>query len=222
MPAPGQRFYEEGCFGRYREISLEDDPRRAQFAYFSTLANPYVGLTAEVDVGDFLARCHAIGWPFSLAMTYCAGLAANAIPALRRRIRNGGVVEFDHCRTSHTVLREDGVYAYCTLDPAQPFAQFLPEARRLQEAAREHGTLDDGEEPLDLLFLSSIPWLHYTALTQPTPIPADSNPRITWGKYATEGGKTTLPVTLLVNHALADGLHIAHFFAALREALEQL
>lgn len=207
---------------RYREISLEDDPRRAQFAYFSTLANPYVGLTAEVDVGDFLARCHANGWPFSLAMTYCAGLAANAIPALRRRIRNGGVVEFDHCRTSHTVLREDGVYAYCTLDPAQPFAQFLPEARRLQEAAREHGTLDDGEEPLDLIFLSSIPWLHYTALTQPTPIPADSNPRITWGKYATEGGKTTLPVTLLVNHALADGLHIAQFFAALREALEQL
>ena len=113
-------------------------------------------------------------------------------------------------------------YREISLEDDPRRAQFLPEARRLQEAAREHGTLDDGEEPLDLLFLSSIPWLHYTALTQPTPIPADSNPRITWGKYATEGGKTTLPVTLLVNHALADGLHIAQFFAALREALEQL
>ena len=78
------------------------------------------------------------------------------------------------------------------------------------------------EEALGLLFLSSIPWLHYTAITQPTPVPADSNPRITWGKYALRDGRLCLPVTLLVNHALADGLHIAHFFEALRAEMDAL
>lgn len=42
--------------------------------------------------------------------------------------------------------------------------------------------------------------------------PADSNPRITWGKYQEEGRRAPLPITLLANHALVDGIHIAHFF----------
>ena len=80
--------------------------------------------------------------------------------------------------------------------------------------------MDDGEDGLSLLFLSSLPWLHYTSLTQPTPSPADSNPRITWGGYVAQGGRVTLPVTLLANHALVDGLHIAAFYRALDQELE--
>ena len=68
---------------RYRAISLENDQRRAHFAYFSTMQNPYVGLTAEVEAGAILGACHRNGWPFSLAMVWCTGRAANAVPALR-------------------------------------------------------------------------------------------------------------------------------------------
>ena len=42
--------------------------------------------------------------------------------------------------------------------------------------------------------------------------PADSNPRISWGKYQEEGDRAPLPMTLPANHALADGIHMAHFF----------
>ena len=87
---------------RYRAISLENDQRRAHFAYFFTMQGPYVGLTAEVEAGAILGACHRNGWPFSLAMVWCTGRAANAVPALRQRILNGGVVEFDRCDTSHT------------------------------------------------------------------------------------------------------------------------
>ncbi|MCI8301410.1 MAG: chloramphenicol acetyltransferase, partial [Oscillospiraceae bacterium] len=55
-------------------------------------------------------------------------------------------------------------------------------------------------------------WLSYTALIQPVPSPADSNPRITFGKYFTQGDRVLLPVSLLCNHALVDGLHIAAFY----------
>ena len=43
------------------------------------------------------------------------------------------------------------------------------------------------------------------SLELPTPVPADSNPRITWGKYAQEGERVTMPVSLLANHALVVG-----------------
>ena len=72
------------------------------------------------------------------------------------------------------------------------------------------------------MFLSALPWLHYTSLTQPVPHPADSNPRITWGKYLEEGDRAPMPVTLLANHALVDGIHIAHFFTHLEAETARL
>ena len=80
---------------RYRAISLENDQRRAHFAYFSTMQNPYVGLTAEVEAGAILGACHRNGWPFSLAMVWCTGRAANAVPPQRLASpeRGGGICE---------------------------------------------------------------------------------------------------------------------------------
>ena len=81
--------------------------------------------------------------------------------------------------------------------------------------------MDDGEDGISLLFVSSAPWLHYTALRQPVPTPADSNPRITWGQYTTVNGRIQIPVTLLANHALVDGIHINAFYTALQDELGQ-
>lgn len=49
-----------------------------------------------------------------------------------------------------------------------------------------------------------------------------SDPRINWGKYVTRDGRTTLPVSLFVNHALADGLHISRFYENLGRELAAL
>lgn len=204
----------------YQIIDWERYPRREHFAYFSAMADPYAGVTAEVDITRFLTACGQAGAPFFLSFLYCAGRAANAVPQLRQRIVDGRPVEFKTCDTSHTVMREDGTYGYCRLNCMRPFADYLPTAQALQEEAKARGGLDDGEDGLSLLFISTLPWIHYTGLRQPVPSPADSNPRITWGRYETKGGRASLPVTLLVNHALVDGAHMAAFFSALERELD--
>lgn len=205
----------------YKIIDWERYPRRAHFEYFNSMPDPYAGVTVEVDVTQFLAACKGTETPFFLSFLYCAGRAANAVPELRQRILDGRPVEFSSCDTSHTVMREDGAYSYCRLNCMRPFADYLPTAQALQEEAKTRGGLDDGEDALSLLFISTLPWVRYTALRQPAPSPADSNPRITWGKYAAEGGRTTMPVTLLVNHALVDGAHMGRFFAALEKEMDR-
>lgn len=206
----------------YRVIEWERYPRRAHFEYFRSMADPYAGVTVEVDVTGFLAACEGAQLPFFLSFLYCAGRAANAVPQLRQRIAQGRPVEFASCDTSHTVMREDGTYSYCRLNCMQPFEDYLPAARALQEEARAHGGLDDGEDALSLLFISTLPWIRYSDIRQPVPFPADSNPRITWGRYAAADGRTTMPVTLLVNHALVDGVHMGQFFSALEGELSRL
>ena len=77
----------------YRAIDLERWPRREHFAYFSAMADPYVGVTAEADITDFLSAIRGAGLPFFLSFLYCAGRAGNAVPQLRQRIVDGAPVE---------------------------------------------------------------------------------------------------------------------------------
>ena len=56
----------------YRVIDWERYPRRAHFAYFNAMPDPYAGVTAEVDITRFQAACQQAGLPFFLSFLYCA------------------------------------------------------------------------------------------------------------------------------------------------------
>ena len=57
--------------------------------------------------------------------------AANAVPQLRRRIReDGSVVEYDWCPPSYTAMKPDGVYVYCTVEGDLPYTEFAALGQR--------------------------------------------------------------------------------------------
>ncbi|MBQ9686205.1 MAG: chloramphenicol acetyltransferase [Oscillospiraceae bacterium] len=203
----------------YRELDLTNYPRRAHFAYFRTLAYPYAGLTANVDITAFTARRKEKGCPFFLTFTYCVTRAANAVPAFRQRIRGDGIVEYDWCPGSVTLAEPDGTFCFCTLSCRENFSDYLPAAEEAKRRALEANRLDGETDEEPLLFLSSVPWVSFTQVVHPAPCPADSNPRILWGKIFTQEGRTLIPVSVLCNHALCDGRHMADFYAALDREL---
>ena len=204
----------------YQIIDMTNDPRSGQFAYFRQMLFPFAGVTA-VDITDFAARRQ--GRPFFLSLLYAVTRAANAVPQLRRRILpDGSVAEYDWCPPSYTAMKPDGVYVYCSVEERLPYAEFVALGRRRQREVLQRGTLTEDGDPLSFFFVSSLPWLHYSQLEHPAVSADDSNPRISWGKALTAGGRTTLPVSLYVNHALADGLHISQFFANLEKELRDL
>jgi len=203
-------------------INMENYERRDHFQYFKQLAYPYMGVTCDVDITDFLNKVKTQKMPFFLSFLWCVSRAANEIPELRQRVENDddGIVEYGYCRTSHTVARENGTYSYCQLDSRMPIEEFLPYAVRVQEEAKNHGNIEENEEEAQsLFFISTVPWLNYSALIQPVPFPADSNPRITWGKYVEKDHRIIIPVSILCHHALVDGRHLAAFYAELDREL---
>lgn len=202
----------------YKYLDMETYKRKNHFDYFRSLSYPYVGITVNVDITDLLHKIKAENLPFFLTVCYCVSKAANKIPEFRQRIVGDRIIEFDNCKTSHTVALEDGTYCYCTLDGNMPFRDYIVYAAREQEAAKKMNTIDEEEDEVyDKIFISTLPWVSYTSLIQPVPIPADSNPRITWGKYFVQGDRTLLPVSVLCHHALVDGIHIASFYNQLDE-----
>ncbi len=205
-----------------KRIDLETYPRREHFRNFYGMAYPYVGVTADADVTGLLKLCREKGLSFYLMTLHAAALAADAVSEFRRRIDHGGIIEYDECPTSHTELKPDGTYAYCTLHHHLPLAEYLRKAEKARAAARESGSIEEDEDVQSMYFISTLPWLHYTALIQPVACGEESNPRIIWGKYAEKDGRVMLPLTVLVHHALADGLHIARFYEEFDKAVIRL
>ena len=186
------------------------------------MTNPYLSVTAPCDITALRRLTQERGLPFFLTVLHCAINAANAVPELRQRIRGKDIVEYDRCLSSHTVALPNGTYCYCTLDCAQPLGAFLPAAQAEVARVKAAPSLDDGADPDELFFVSSLPWLTFSAISLPTPTPADSNPRITWGRWHRQEGRILLPMTLLANHALVDGIHIARFYENLDRELAAL
>lgn len=206
----------------YHNINMDAYKRKDHFQYFKNLAYPYVGVSVNVEITELYAVVKAQKLPFFLTFLYCVARAANQVPEFRQRISGDGIVEYDYCKTSHTVALDDGTYCYCTLNCDLPFRAYLPDAVRSQEEAKREKSVQDQDDGNELIFISTLPWLSYTSLVQPVPMPADSNPRITWGAFFEQDTKRLLPVSVLCNHALVDGAHISQFYSALRQQIREL
>lgn len=84
---------------------------------------------------------------------------------------------------------------------------------------REYGL--DMENHPNWFDASYISWLSYDSLNIELP---DGylyfQPIINWGKYREEEGRLVMPVTVRLNHAIADGYLVAQVFKLLEEEIE--
>lgn len=205
------------------KIDLKTYKRIEHFDYFSKIAYPYVGLTVNVDITNLYNYVKDNKLPFFLTMLTLTARAANKIKEFRQIIIGGEIYEYDCCRTSHTVSLEDETYCYCELEHNLSLKEYLPYAIRTQEFAKTIKRVKDDENLIDeLIFFSSVPWITYKSVVNPVPYPADSNPRITFGKYYNQEDKIIMPVSVLVNHALVDGFHLAKFYQNLEELIKTI
>ena len=204
-------------------IDLDKYDRRRHFEYFSSLQYPYVGITNNVDVSELVQFCKSKDCSFYLMILHAAALAADGVRELRQRIRDGGIIEYSECPTSHIELLENKTYCYCTLHHHMAIEEYIPYAEETRKKCRENGSIDEDDDSDSMYFISTLPWLHYSAMIQPVAGGEESNPRITWGKFQEDfRGRKQLPVTLLAHHALVDGIHISMFYQNLEEQIKSI
>ena len=204
-------------------IDLETFPRRSHYEFFKSYAYPYMGITANVDVTNLYNSAKSKGGSPFLAFLWAAATAANSVPELRQRIVRDRIAQYDHCCTAHTVALPDGTFVNCRTDCRRSLDEFLVYGKQCQEEAKSrHGVVQPGSDETELIFVSSTPWITFTQVIQPTPIPADSNVRIVFGKFFDCSGRKMLPVNIQANHALVDGLHVGKFYEKFQELADNV
>jgi chloramphenicol O-acetyltransferase type A len=203
-----------------RKIDMQAWSRREHFELFNTFNHPHFNMCANVDLTRFHPYVKGHGYSFTTAIIYVISRAANAIPEFRYRMRDEEIVEHETVSPSLTILVDNDLFSFCTIDYCQDFGEFAGRAARQIVAVKEHPTLKDPPGRDDLLYMTAIPWVSFTSFTHPMRLhPADSVPRFAWGKYFEEGGILKMPLSVQGHHAIMDGIHMGKFYAEVQDYL---
>jgi len=204
-----------------RHIDLRTWPRRAHFDFFSRFDHPHFGLCANVDLTRFYPLVKQRDISFTVALVYVLSRVANAIPEFRYRIRAGGVIEHEIVHPSITILTDEDLFSFCTLDYIESFSEFAARATERIAFVRVHPNLENVPGQDNHLFMTAIPWISFTSFMHPIHLnPPDSIPRFAWGKFFDERKSLKMPLGVQAHHAIMDGLHVGRYYAEVQSYLD--
>jgi chloramphenicol O-acetyltransferase type A len=203
-----------------RRIDVETWHRREQVELYRKFDQPHFNMCANVDVTAFYAASKSKGYSFTIAVLYVLARAANDTPSFRLRHRGDEVVEHDIVHPSTTVLYDDDSLGFCQLDYAVDWRTFAALSGERLALAKKGATLEEGAGRDDVLYTTSIPWVAFTSFAHPTHLhPADSIPRLAWGKRFDDDDKLKMPLSVQGHHAMMDGLHMGQYFGRVQDYL---
>ena len=196
-------------------------PRRELFDFFSPMSQPFFSVTFRQDVTRLYAFAKENRLSFYYALVYLCTQALNQVEAFRYALRGEDLVLFDRRIPSFTDLKPGTETFHIVTLPMEEDLRSFCAAAKAKSAAQT--SFLDQEDSLDLIYFSCLPWVELTALTNERDFdPDDAVPRIAWGKYAQEGDRKALHISLELNHRFVDGLHVGRFHEALTALIEAL
>jgi len=204
-------------------INLETWKRREHFAIYSGFTNPFWSICADVDVTRLWQQSREGNGPsFSLSAIYLALVAANETEAFRLRIRDDKVWLHDRIDVSTTILRPDDTFSFAVFPMTGQFVEFERLARAEIDSSKGRASLlPPAEGRDDLFYHSTLPWVRFTAFSNPIGRGNDCIPRVVFGRCSEQNGRWQMPVAVEVHHALVDGLDVARFLERFEKHLGQ-
>ncbi len=208
----------------YRVINRDEYYRSGVYAHFTRDCKCSVSMTGRLDVTGLAAYSKRTGTKFYLNFLYllCKTLNSRDDYRMGHIWQTDELILWDRINPIQYVFREDT--ETCTpvyTEYYEDYGRFYKEALRDIERGREDGYRLDPENHPNWFDASYLPWFSYDSLNIELP---DGYlyfaPIINWGKYREEGGRLVMPVTVRLNHAVADGFLTANVFRLLEQEIK--
>ncbi|NNG01385.1 MAG: chloramphenicol acetyltransferase [Desulfobacteraceae bacterium] len=201
-----------------KTIDLNSWPRLETYSFYKALDYPHFSVCADVDVTKLHEKCKKSDNSIFKAVLYGVSLTANTIEEFRYRIRGREIVVHDVVHPSFTVLTSDKLFTFCESKFTHDMDAFFRQTEIAISKVKKNPSLRDEPGRDDYLFISSIPWIRFTSVTHPIHMhPADSVPRLAWGKISEDNNRILMPLSVQVHHGLADGYHVGQFYEKFQE-----
>ena len=199
-------------------LPLVDYPRRPHLELFRRNPNPFYSLTFELDATALRARARETGTSTYAALVWAYHRALSGIEAFRTRLHGEEVVLYDGLRVGMTVPAPARTFSFATLDWDPDPGRFFAGAAAAMAAASARVDLTGGDAP-DFAYYTALPLVPFTSFTHVRLAdPTAGQPEAAFGRFREEGGRSRVPVGVLVNHLFVDGADLGDLYEAARES----
>lgn len=207
-----------------KTIDIASWKRREHFEFFRRVDLPFYNVNTDVEISGLreYARSHSLS--FNNILVYLTTRSLNKIENFRFRLRGESVVvhEVLHPSFAHLKKGED-LFSLITVDFSDDIFEFDRTVRAAVETCNSYFDLEKLIGRDDFVFISPMPWISFTGIDHTLSLKKDDGiPRVSWGKYYDENGKTQLPFNIQVNHMFVDGLHVTRFFEELDRGIQEI
>ena len=208
----------------YRVINKETYYRKGVFRHFSEDCKCSTSMTARIDVTDLVEYSKKKGTKFYINFLYLLSKVLNSRDDYKMGYlwQNEELICYDVIHPTQYIFHEDTetctpVYTTYYEDYETFYKAALDDIEQAKKT-REYGL--DMEHHPNWFDASYISWLSYDSLNIELP---DGHlffaPIINWGRYREEQGRLVMPVSVRLNHAIADGYLVANVFRLLEKEI---
>lgn len=209
----------------YKIIDKETYYRKGVFRHFSEDCKCSTSITSRVDVTVLKEYSAKTGTKFYINFLYILAKVLNSRDDYKMGYlwQTETLICYDKINPAHYIFHDDTetctpVYTEYFENYKTFYAACKADIEKAKQT-REYG-LDAKNHP-NWFDASYISWLSYDSLNIELP---DGHlyfaPIINWGRYREENGRLVMPVTVRLNHAIADGYLVAKVFKLLEEEIQ--
>ena len=208
----------------YRVIDKETYYRKGVFRHFTEDCKCSTSMTARIDVTELVKYSKENGTKFYVNFLYILSKVLNSRDDYRMGYlwQTEELICYDVINPAQYIFHEDTetcTPVYTSYDPEyETFYKNASDDIEKAKQTREYG-LDTEKHP-NWFDASYISWLSYDSLNIELP---DGFlyflPIINWGKYREENGRLLMPISVRMNHAVADGYLVANVFRLLEKEM---
>ena len=211
----------------YRVIDKKKYYRSGVYRHFTEDCKCSVSMTARIDVTDLVEWSKKSGTKFYVNFLYILSKVLNSREDYRMGYlwQTDELICYDVINPTQYIFHEDTetctpVYTTYYEEYGEFYRNAEEDIRKAKET-REYAL--DAEGHPNWFDASYISWLSYDSLNIELP---DGYlyflPIINWGKYRDENGRLMMPVSVRLNHAVADGFLIANVFRLLEKEMQNI
>lgn len=206
------------------KIDLEKWNRKELYLFFREFAEPFYGMTVELDVTKRYRFCKESNESFFIHSLFIILKAINNNDPLRLRIVDGELYKYKTIHVSPSIAKADGSFAFAFMKYSEDFNTFKKhmqeEIQRIQQI--EGMNLTDDAKREDTIHFSAIPWIRFTSLSHARYMKAEESvPKISTGKIYEKDNCFYMPFSIHVHHSLVDGKDVAIFLENLQQLLNK-
>lgn len=207
-------------------IDTDSWERSDHFNYYRNTLPCCYSLTSRLDVTKFRKMLDIQNLKFYPSFVYCVSRLIKSTDEFRMGVdADGNPGRYECMHPNYTIFhKDDGTFSDVWTPYDDDFGIFYRNMRSDMEHYRDaKGVKVKEGQPRNFFCISCLPWLSYTGIS--TSVPGGTPnlfPIITFGKYTDEDGRLTMPFSVTISHASADGYHTSRFMNELQEMLDDI